>query len=246
MTTHEVNPISGGNSSLDAISSFPSGSLNPGHDVFGQPLSKPPTALGEYEHPLLKSNNDANGAVQTDSLTGLPRNRTSAAVYGDEFESGIPPIDYAAHLAGEALGAVDKVVESGASVVKQATQAAATQIAETVHHSIDTAQKQWNAPDNELRTTVNQRFKQTIDLIKQKVTDLSAQPDVKEVMQATTALGQTVAAKTGNLIDAAQSATEAWVNKAFDSSYVDYSGGQTNKTKLVSSHRAVQPYYWCD
>ncbi|MBE9178546.1 LysM peptidoglycan-binding domain-containing protein [Oculatella sp. LEGE 06141] len=239
MSTQEVNPVDGGNSSLDATSSLPGGYLNLSRDVFGQPLSKPPTALAGYEHPLLKSEDGGNDAAGSDALTGLPpQNSTSTGVYGDEFESGLLPIDYAAHLTGKALDAVDNMVESSTSAVRKATYAAVTEIAETVYSSIDTAQQNWNAPDNELRTTVDNRLNQSIALIKQKITDLSAHPDVKEAVNATTRLGRSMAAKTSNFIETAQSATEAWIDKAFDLSHA----GQSISVKPVSPATSDQPF----
>lgn len=239
MTTHEMNSLNGGNSSLDATSSLPNVALNHSHDVFGQPLSKAPTALGTYEHPLLKSNDQVNGAAQIDPLTGLSQQNSKApAVYGDEFESGIPPIDYVAHLAGKAMGAVDQAVESGTSVVKQATHTAATQINETLHQSMNTVQEHWNAPGNQLRTTARQSFNQAYESIKQKVTDLAARPDVKDAIQTVTELGRTALEKTGSFIETAQSATEDLVTKAFDSSYshIDRSPTTQSVSRAHSDH----------
>jgi LysM repeat protein len=239
MTTHEMNPLSGGNSSLDGPSSL-ANTPNSSHDLFGQPLSKAPTALGTYEHSFLKSDDQANGTAHIDSLTGLPQQNNSAtASYGYEFESGIPPIDYAVHLAGKAVDAIDKAVESGASVVQQATHTAVAQIAETAHQSINTVQEHWNAPDNQLRTTVQQRANQALGSAKQKVTDLAAHPDVKDAIQAATELGQTALAKTRNFIATAQSATEAWVNQAFDSSYLDRSLTPQSVSRTHSDHPFV-------
>lgn len=141
MSTHEVNPGNEVSSGLDSAS-LPGSGPNLNSDIFGQPLSKAPTALGSYDHPLLKpEENNRNGSAQTDSLTGLPTQRdTNPGVYHDTFESGIAPIDYAANLAGKALDRVDKAIEASTPIVQKAISEATTQISESVHHTIDTVQ----------------------------------------------------------------------------------------------------------
>jgi peptidoglycan hydrolase-like protein with peptidoglycan-binding domain/predicted alpha/beta hydrolase family esterase len=229
MSIHEVNSATEVGSGFDSTLGLPGSHSNQNRDIFGQSLSKAPTALGASAHPLQKNEVDYDSdANQIDQLTGLSSQKnTSIGVYGDEFESGIPPIDYAAHLAGKALDTVDKAVgkaiESTTPLVGKAIQQAVAQISEVAQDSIETARKNWNAPGNEVRHQLNQRIDQTIGFAKQKIADFSANPTVREALDATTHLGQTLVEKTENLIQTAQSTTEAWVDTAFGSSYIDRS-----------------------
>lgn len=214
----EINP------GLDTASGLPTTPSDLSRDLFGQPFGKTPTALGNYDYPQLKSEDgNENGFAQTDSLTGLQTQNRTVSGHGYEFESGIAPIDYTVHLAGKALDAVDQVIESSTPVVKKAVSDAVTQISESVHDSIDTAQKNWNAPDNELRVTLNHRFNQVVGFAKQKINNLATDPDVKEAVTVASRWSRTVAEKTKNFIETAQAATEGWVDQVFDSSYLDQS-----------------------
>ena len=236
MSPHEVNPGNEVNSGLEPALGFDN-PLDQGRDVFGQPLHRTPTALGNYDRLQLESeDSDEGSSGHVDPLTGLyKRTNLSSPIYGDEFESGIPPIDRAAHLAGQALDAVDRVVESSTPIVRQAIGDAVNQLAETVHDSVETAQKQWNAPDNQFRVRVNNRLHQAIDFVKQKVSDLSADPEVQDVMESARRMGRTVADKTEHFIATAQSATENWVDKAFESAYLDNSL-RTKPTSIDSTN----------
>ncbi|MEP0903679.1 alpha/beta fold hydrolase [Nodosilinea sp. FACHB-13] len=243
MSNFDVNPAEV-NTALDAASGLPGSSLNFSRDIFSQPLHPSATALDSPHHPLLHPDNTSDGTfAQLDPLTGLSSNRsTFGGVYGDEFESGIAPIDYTVHLAGRALDAVDQVVESSAPVIKKVVGDAVTQIAEAVHDSIDIAQKNWNASDNELHNTLNNRVSQAIGFLKKKIGDLSADPDVKEAVDITTYLGRTVAEKAKNFVEISQSATEAWGDKVFDSTYVDQSVDAKVDTNLANRGSFSSPF----
>ncbi|MBD2054550.1 S8 family serine peptidase [Oculatella sp. FACHB-28] len=224
MSINEINPGNGLETGVDPSTGLP-GSTDINRDPFRQSPSRAhSTLINISTHPLLNpadgldigaSHDSSINAAQTKSGTG------TSSVYGDEFESGIPPIDFAARQVGKAFNVVDKTIEESTSGLRQFISETATHLPEAAHEGIDTVRETWNAPDNELREGLTGRLQQGIGFFKKWVANLSENRDVREFVDSAITVGRNLAEKTGDVIQNAQVATESWVNGAYSETYLE-------------------------
>jgi GH24 family phage-related lysozyme (muramidase)/nucleoid-associated protein YgaU/uncharacterized protein YbjQ (UPF0145 family) len=241
MSPHEALPETGFNSGLDPISGLPGSVSDLSPDRLGHPLSKVPGAIAPPLFPLVKTDDKTDpGCSQNAAVTEAQTKINSASpVYGDEFESGILPIDYAAHLVGQAVDVVDKAVEASTPAIKNTVHQTFTHLIETARSSIATAQTQWNAPDNEFRNTVSTRASRAVGFLKHLAANLSSNPDVKEIADTALTFGHALAEKTGNAIQTAQEATDSWVEQLFDATYLENAAPNSDRPAISTSSASV-------
>ncbi|MBD2028252.1 S8 family serine peptidase [Leptolyngbya sp. FACHB-711] len=223
MSINEINPGNGLETGVDSSTGLPGSISDINRDPFKQPPSKVHSTLVNIStHPLLNPADGLDTGASHDSSINATQTKSGAGaslVYGDEFESGIPPIDSVARQVGKALDAVDKIVEDSTPSVRQFISETVTQISEATQDGIDTARKNWSAPDNELREALTDRVQRGVGLIRKWVTNLSENRDVRELVDSAITVGRNLAEKTGDVIQNAQVAAESWLDGAYNETY---------------------------
>ncbi|MEM8806320.1 MAG: S8 family serine peptidase [Cyanobacteria bacterium P01_G01_bin.38] len=245
MSINEINSGNGLETQVGTAMGLPGGISDANRDLFGRPLSRSPDALASFPNFLSKSVEGRDGfAIETNVEDNLNTDQTSAYAdasfaYGDEFESGIPPIDFAARQAGRVLDVVEKTVEERSPSVRKFINKTAAQLSEAIHEEIDTARGYWNAPDNELREAFSDRVQQGVGFLKKWVTHLSDNRDIREFMDHAIATGRNLVDKTGEVIQNAQVATESWLETAYNEAYI---GNAFPNGQLSHSEHLERPF----
>ena len=110
MSRNEINPEIGVNTGLDPASGLPNSGSSLNQNLFGQPLSKAPTVIGDYSTPASHSDFiQSDPQAIANPVIHTPTDTAFKPVYGDEFESGIPPIDQTARFVGHAIDQISHV-----------------------------------------------------------------------------------------------------------------------------------------
>ena len=213
MSSNEINPGNGLESGVRSSAGLPGSISDTNRDRFEQQLSKAHSSLGGIPiDPLLESDDGFNaGASYDGSVNGASSRR-------NEFESGIPSIDFVARQVGKVLDVVDKTVEEGASV-RQFISETTAHVSEVIHERADVARRNWNAPDNELREVLTDRLQRGVGFLKKLSASLSENPDARELMDNAITVGRNLAEKTSDAIQNAQFATESFLEGVHNEVY---------------------------
>jgi surface antigen/LysM repeat protein len=154
--------------------------FEPTFNALGAPLQAPLDSSRSTDALLGKQ-----AGQPVDDLTGIPSSDIGGVlsslqppepVYGDEFRSGILPIDIAAHQMGSAMDKVEAAATSAIdSVISEASEAAQTFISET--------RKSWESPDNAIRQNLSSSLEGSLTKIHSWVDRLSNNAKVKEASE---------------------------------------------------------------
>jgi hypothetical protein len=244
MSSNEINSGNGLETGVEPSTGLSGGMFDINRDLFGQPLSKAPSALGSIPNSLLEfDENSLNvGATHDSNIDSVETQAYSdvfTPVYGDEFESGIPPIDFTARQVGKVLDVFEKTVENNTPAVRQFIRETTAQLSDAIHEGVDTARENWNAPDNELRQTLSDRIQRGVGFLKKWAATLSENPDARELIDNAITVGRNLAEKTGDVIQNTQVAVESWLNRAYNEIY---SGDLLSPGQSIGNDRSAHPF----
>ncbi|MCU0523436.1 MAG: peptidoglycan-binding protein [Elainella sp. Prado103] len=224
------------NLGLDASTGLSTNLSQAEQELLGHTAKRHPTALGKVADTLTHGDNNSSAISEgIDDLTGLPRSPFlgDGPLYGDEFESGIVPIDYAVYQLGKAYQKISDVVEAGKPMIGHALEEVASQIGQELRQNVQSIQEDWQAPDNQLRHWVEEQAPQLLQRVRQLWKDVAANPQVQEITETFVEIGQKLSDQAEDAIQAAQTRTEQWANQLFEESYL-------NGIDQKSQHRSAQ------